>query len=210
MHTRENINSEGGIVAFEGIDRAGKSSILNLLTQELNDCKIPIISCGELQSPVANLLADQNLAQLTPFQKTFLFAADRAWTYENVCLPALESGKLVLWDRYVDSALAYRAAELKRRPSIIDIEFVRDINKPFMRPRVTILIDITAATSSQRPNPEGEAAPYAPSFLAAVRSEYLLLASTRSDYVIIDGDAPIDVLSKRVAAQLRLSLEDLF
>src|SRR4029079_14268826 len=102
----------GTLVALEGIDGAGKSEMRRLVADRLIALKHPVTECGELQSPWAESIRAGLATRYTPFIKTFIFAADRAWTYERICVPALDAGISVLWDRYVDSAIVYRRVEM--------------------------------------------------------------------------------------------------
>src|ERR1035438_9898477 len=123
MHSEETMKPLSRLIAFEGIDGAGKSTVVSALPQELATCRLPVVVCAERQSPLSFMLSNSALNSLSPFLKTYLFATDRAWTYEREFLPRFASGALVLWDRYVDSAIAYRGAEFSRTSSLVDIDF---------------------------------------------------------------------------------------
>lgn len=200
---------EGKLIAFEGIDRAGKSSVLQHLAKSLSDCNVPVHTMGEFQSPIKSTLREMLRRGGSPFLKTFLFATDRAWTYEATCVPALRRGDLVLWDRYVDSAIAYRAVELSKASSLIDLDFVKAINYPFIRPDLTIYIDIPVDVSSQRALAEGVTEPYNQEFLEAVRTEYLDIVET-DRYVTIDGNKPMDLVTTDVDRIIRQHFKELF
>jgi len=204
------MNLPGRLVTVEGIDRAGKSSVLKGLTSLLRDyCRVPIVLCGELCSPLAPIIHDMLQKGSSAFLKTFLFASDRAWTYEAECLPALRRGELVLWDRYVDSAIAYRATELSKSVSLIDLDFVREINRPFVKPDLVICIDISVEVSIQRARSVGSREPYDRAFLEMVRAEYQKLSS-QGEYCIINGEQPIDDVRLAVAKAIQTRLKDLF
>lgn len=209
MCTQEEIAERGRLVALEGIDRAGKSSVFRLLPALLSGCKVSIVSCAERQSPLEHLLHGEVLGKTSPFIKTFLFAADRSWPYEQICVPALESGALVVWDRYVDSAIAYRTVDFALGESLIDIEFVKKINSPFQRPALTLLIDIPVEISLARAMQEGKREPYDEDFLRRVREVYLELART-DDYVVISGEAPVDAVAADAARAIRTRFKELF
>ena len=200
----------GTLVAFEGIDRAGKTSVLTRLGASLlGDCKVPVVVSGELRSPIASILRDLVHRGCSPFLKTFFFAADRAWSYERECLPTLRRGGLVLWDRYVDSALAYRAVELSREACEIDINFVREINCPFTEPDLTVYLDVSADTSFERAKKAGTVEPYDRGFLEAVRTEYLRLAHEKG-YAVVDGERPPDSVGWEVGQLIRQTFKELF
>lgn len=211
MHTSKGIGKKGVLIAFEGIDRAGKSSVVSLLSEYLSDCFAPIRVCGELQSPLAPIIRDILTRGGSPLIKTYLFAADRAWTYEKVCLPALKRGEMILWDRYVDSALVYRSAELSMRPSeIFDLNFVKDVNRVFMPANLTVYIDVSVDTSLRRASSTGTSEPYAPFFLEIVRREYLGRVAREPNYVLIDGERPLQQVTEDVARVIRTHFKELF
>lgn len=200
----------GRLVAFEGIDCAGKSTVIAEITKIYTASNVLLEICREYDSPLAPLIRGEALKKLTPFQKTFFFAADRAWTYENRCLPALRRGALVLWDRYKDSAHAYRAVDLSIRSSeLFNLEFVKAINKPFQVADRTFLIDIDVETSRARSLANGSSEPYNVEFLERVRAEYHSLASA-GDYAIVDGARPVTTVAAEVAAKIRSEFPQLF
>ena len=199
----------GKLIAFEGIDRAGKSSVVRLLADMLKTSKVPIAICGELHSPYASLIRDMLHKGSSPFLKTYLFASDRAWEYENNCLPALMRGEIVLWDRYVDSAIVYRTVEFQQRSSIIDVEFVKLINSPFVLPNLSIYIDVSADTSLQRSKILGKEEPYDSAFLEKVRDCYLELAPTKN-YRVINGEQPLEIVAKSVSNVIQEYFKEFF
>lgn len=199
----------GKLVAFEGNDCAGKSSVIECLEVVLQDCKVPVTICGEFCSPIASMLRELLHSGGSPFLKTFLFACDRAWSYERIGLPALQRGELVLWDRYVDSAIVYRAAEFQVVPSRIDLEFVKSINQPFREADLTIFIDISTEAASQRARLAGKEEPYSSEFLEKVRVEYLKLAAEKQ-YRTVNGEQSLDLVVDEVGKAIRQHLKALF
>jgi len=149
------------------------------------------------------------LKSMIAFLKTYLFAADRAWTYERECFPALKRGCLVLWDRYVDSALAYRAVELAMKKEQLDLEFVKTINKPFRTPDLIFLIDISLRTYEERNHGRAGTSPYATEFLRNVRKEYKRLARQRA-YIIVDGERPLSTVADEIVSHIKGRFEELF
>jgi len=199
----------GALIALEGIDRAGKTSLIRLLPKHLLGCKEKIVTCGEYQSPVKRLISRDLLSTLTPFVKAFLFAADRAWTYEKTCLPALRKGHIVLWDRYVDSAKAYRGAEIRRGGTVLTNDFVDDINRPFVVPDLTIFVDVPVTTSLKRSKKERSKSSYQAEFLQKVSVEYMRLHKLRG-YAIVDGSRPKADVVKEVVHIIKKRLKRFF
>ena len=199
---------KGKLIAFEGLDRAGKSSIIERIAEMLQRNNAPVTVCGELQSPFASVLREMLRKGSTPFLKTYLFASDRAWEYESRCLPALANGDIVLWDRYVDSAIVYRTVEFQKTESFIDIDFVKSINSPFIIPDLSVYIDISTDTSLKRARQSGSTEPYNASFLEEVRVCYLKLA-TKKNYSIINGEPPLEVVAENVYQVIQKRFKEL-
>jgi dTMP kinase len=208
MHTSDEVTFPGKLVAFEGIDCAGKSSVISSLPELLRDCSAQVTLCGEFQSPISETLR-RILSDASPLVKTLLFAADRAWTYETACLPALRNSSLVLWDRYVDSAIAYRAVELSGGPQLIDLEFVRFVNSVFPIPDLTIYIDIDGQLSQTRAETKGREEPYSCEFLERVRGEYAKELE-RKRWYRIDGNSPLTEVAVQAAEAIRINFQELF
>lgn len=199
----------GRLVAFEGVDRAGKTSVISSLPAALSECRTRISVCGELRSPLGPTIRAMLAESASAFLKTYFFAADRAWSYERECMPALMRGELVLWDRYVDSALVYRAVEGSRKPGTVDMQLVRDMNRPFRAPDLTIILSVSAAESSQRAKASATVEPYDSAFLTDVMREYERLSALHG-YCIVDACHPLAVVSNRVATVVRNAFPELF
>jgi len=67
--------------------------------------------------------------------EALLFAADRAEHIEKLIKPALESGKIVVCDRYYHSSIAFQSA------SGLDESWIREINRHFIKPDIAFYID---------------------------------------------------------------------
>src|SRR4029079_17504246 len=112
------------------------------------------------------------------------------------------AGSIVLWDRYVDSAIVYRRVEMVE-PTLIDGRFVRSINRPFKPADFTILLDLSVATAQERLRGAGRHEPYSTEFLEAVRAEYLRLAKReRQRFAVIDAHATRDQVADECVAAI--------
>src|SRR5215218_9385839 len=134
----------GRLIAFEGVEGAGKSTQLELLRRALEDRSREVVVTREPGGAPAGeriraLLLDPRV-ELHPRAEALLFAAARAELVENVIRPALERGAVVLCDRYLDSSLAYQgeARGLGRGP-------VEDMNRfatGGLLPDLVVLLDL--------------------------------------------------------------------
>jgi len=102
----------GFLIAFEGVEGAGKSTQLDLLRYELERRGHEVVVTREpggtpVGERVRAVLLDPAV-ELDPRAEALLFAAARAQLVEQVIRPALERGAVVLCDRYLDSSLAYQ------------------------------------------------------------------------------------------------------
>ena len=103
----------GWLITLEGPEGGGKSTQIALLRDFLERAGVP---CTVVREPggtaigdrVREILLDPRAADMTVRTEILLYAASRAQLVEQVILPALCRGEVVLCDRFVDSSLAYQ------------------------------------------------------------------------------------------------------
>jgi len=138
----------GLFVTFEGIDRSGKTTQARLLCDALGDEALGVREPGgtEVGERVRETLKDPSIP-LSPEAEAILFAAARAQLVAEVIRPALEAGRVVVSDRFLDSSLAYQGAA--RGVGVEEVERVNAFATGGLRPDLTFLlaIDPTAAAS---------------------------------------------------------------
>jgi dTMP kinase len=95
-------------ITFEGIDRSGKTTQARMLAEALGDEALLVREPGG--TPAAEHIRDlvKGDTDLTPMAETLLFGAARADLVERVVRPALDQGRTVIGDRYIDSTVAYQ------------------------------------------------------------------------------------------------------
>ena len=103
----------GLFITFEGNDGSGKSSALQTVKQELLDLGYDVIYTREPGgSPIAEkireVILDKENVGMDPKTEALLYAASRREHIVKTILPALEAGKVILCDRFLDSSLAYQ------------------------------------------------------------------------------------------------------
>lgn len=143
---------KGFLISIEGIDGSGKSTLAANLYKTLSSTSLPILLTKEPGgSPLGSLL--RNIVQkkevdLCPKAEYLLFAADRAQHFEQVIMPALMQGKIIISDRMADSSLVYQGYGRG-----LEKEMIASINKWSMNnitPDLTIYVRVTAHTAFQR------------------------------------------------------------
>jgi dTMP kinase len=183
-------------VTLEGIDAAGKSTLRNqFVAHGSTHFTRPIVTAGEFDSPIGQILRT-SLQGLSAFEKVYLFAADRVWTLTNLQRSQLDPATVLVWDRYVDSAVCYRQAEVEigEAPGEV-IDLVRRINSPLLVPDLTLLIDVPPEVASHRIKEKDGTAPNAAvvAKLEIVRQCYLKLAAEAQDRIaVVDGTEASD------------------
>ena len=95
----------GLLVAFEGIDNAGKTTQVKLVADWLKSCGWSTLISLEMRTGIGeSFRAEFEIGKLSPRIKALLFAADRYYRLENEIIPALDQGAIVLADRWYLSA----------------------------------------------------------------------------------------------------------
>ncbi|MEO9110198.1 MAG: dTMP kinase [Jatrophihabitantaceae bacterium] len=151
------IQSGGVFIAFEGGEGSGKSTQIALLAEHLRAQGRSVVlthepGATEVGSEIRALVLHDS-RPLTSRAEVLLFAADRAHHVETVVRPALESGGIVLTDRFVDSSLAYQGVG---RGLVVDE--VRKISRwatSGLYPDLTVLLDIPAVQGLARAHERG-------------------------------------------------------
>lgn len=100
----------GILVAIEGIDGAGKSTQVGLISRRLAAIGLPVVCSREpTDGPHGRRLRESALTgRLSAAEELETFIADRREHVMNVIRPALIEGKVVLLDRYYFSTAAYQ------------------------------------------------------------------------------------------------------
>ena len=138
----------GLFVVFEGGDGVGKSTQVVELVSRLRNRRIePVVTRQPGGTPIGEklreLLLDPGHPELTARTEALVYAADKAQHVEEVILPALAHGKVVVCDRYVDSMIAYQGAG--RVLDLTEVEQVARWATGGLRPDLTVLLDIDPA-----------------------------------------------------------------
>lgn len=106
--------SRGLFITFEGGDGSGKSTQIALLKSWLIDEGFDVILTREpggtqISEKIRELILDPTNTEMAYMTEAFLYAAARAQLVKQLIKPALEEGKVVICDRFVDSSIAYQA-----------------------------------------------------------------------------------------------------
>jgi dTMP kinase len=103
----------GMFVSFEGVEGSGKGTQIELAKGWLEEQGRDVVVCREpggtrVGERLRDLLLDRATGIVEPRTEALLFAAARSQLVSTVIRPALDAGKVVLCDRFIDSSLAYQ------------------------------------------------------------------------------------------------------
>ncbi|MFN4985098.1 MAG: dTMP kinase [Ignavibacteria bacterium] len=202
-------------ISFEGIDGSGKSTQLSMLRDVLEAKGHEVITIRE---PGATLLSESireillsNKQTITSTAELLLFSSARTQLVEMIIEPALEAGKFILCDRYVDSTTAYQGYGRE-----LNMENVQNCNKIATRgvmPHVTFFIDVAYEQAQQRMQfTPGSSEPdrmerSGREFFERVRHGYLQIAGQEPQrFVVIDGHRKREEIHTEIISVLQRRL----
>ncbi len=195
------------LVTFEGIEAAGKSTLIATLAARLRNTGEDVLVTRE---PGGTLLGDSLRAlfvdpayRIDPVAEVMLLNASRAQLVGEVIQPALKAGGTILCDRFFDATVAYQGFGRG-----LDVESLLELCLVATRriaPDLTFLVDVPVEVSAARVRARGQADRLereGPAFHARVREGYLQLAERFRRIVVLDGTMPPAVLADSAFAVL--------
>ena len=143
----------GKIISFEGIDGSGKSTQIKMLQREFEINNVP--SCifrepgGSIVSEkIREILLDKKNIKLNPYSESLLFAAARAQLVSEKIKPAINNGKIVICDRFVDSTIAYQG--YGRGLDLISLNYINSFATDGLVPDITFILDLDPSIAVKR------------------------------------------------------------
>lgn len=105
----------GKFITIEGTDGSGKSTQIELLMDYLRKKGADVIFTREpggtqISEKIREIILDVNNSEMTGITEALLYAAARSQHVEEKIIPAIEAGKIIVCDRFVDSSIAYQGA----------------------------------------------------------------------------------------------------
>jgi len=180
-------------ITFEGGEGSGKSAQAKILYRKLSQLAIPALLTHEpggtsLGKRLSRYLKWTDSLDISPLTELLLFNASRAQLVTKVIQPNLESGIVVICDRYVDSTTAYQGYGRG-----LDLEMVRAINDTAtqgLKPDLTVLLDmpVEAGLGRKRARRQDRFEQEELVFHQRVRDGYLKMAANDAKrWLVIDG-----------------------
>ncbi len=166
-------------VSFEGIDGAGKTTQIRLLTERLRATGREVVESVEpgstrIATEIRRILLDPDNREMSPTAELLLYFAARAQNVDQVLMPALKRGAIVVSDRFTDSTLAYQGVARG-----LGEDVVRELERIACRgitPGITVFLDIDTTVGASRRQSADRLENESEAFHAKVRQAYLSIA----------------------------------
>ena len=198
---------EGVFVVFEGVEGSGKGTQIAQAGEYVESLGHQVVVCREpggtgFGERLREAILDPETGRVDPRAEALLFAAARAQLVSAVIRPALEEGKVVLCDRFVDSSLAYQG--VARGLGEPDVLTLNAWATQGLFPDLVLLMHLDpdvglARAGDDRDRIESEDA----AFHAKVADAYLKIAEEHPErFVVIDATLPVEEVQKQVRAEI--------
>ena len=195
---------KGLFIVMEGPDGSGKTTQINLLNEYLEEAGYECLITREpggtvIGEEIRQLILNPEHKEMSPVTEMLLYAASRAQLVHEVIGPALEEGKIVISDRFVDSSIVYQGIARK-----LGISTVSAVNAPgigIYRPDGIFFIDLSEAEGLRRKKEQknlDRMEQEGIDFHHMVSEGYRKVLSGRPEVMKIDGGRSIDTIQKKI------------
>lgn len=138
-------------ITFEGPDGAGKTTILSMVANHFKEAMVTREPGGiDIAEQIRRVILNKENTAMDPRTEALLYAAARRQHLIEKVKPALEEGKIVLCDRFVDSSLAYQGHA--RNLGIDEVWSINQFAIEELMPQLTIYFDIEPEVGLKRIN----------------------------------------------------------
>lgn len=143
----------GKFITFEGIEGCGKTTQIRLLEEYLKLRSHDVVLTREpggtrIGDQIRKILLSVENRGMFPVTELFLYAAARNQHVQEVIVPALKEGKIVLCDRFADATTAYQGAARNIEKGFLDQ--VHFIATGGLKPDLTVVLDCPAEVGLKR------------------------------------------------------------
>lgn len=144
---------KGLFITFEGGEGAGKTTAIEHLASRLKQIGLPIVITREpggirISEQIRKIILHPNHTEMEERTEALLYAAARRQHLVEKIIPALQLGKIVLCDRFIDSSLAYQG--YARGIGIDEVLQINQFAINELMPNLTIYLDIAPEIGLER------------------------------------------------------------
>ncbi|AMO31492.1 dTMP kinase [Lysinibacillus sp. fkY74-1] len=203
-------------ITFEGPEGAGKTTVIQKIAERLAEKNIDVLATREpggieIAEKIRTIILNPAHTAMDERTEALLYAAARSQHYFEKVRPALDAGKLVICDRFIDSSLAYQG--YARGIGIDEVLSINEFAIGKKLPDMTILFDIAPevglariyATGNREVNRlDVESLP----FHQKVHEGYLLLVERYPERIrMVNADQDIDSVVEEVWSLLLKAIQ---
>lgn len=203
---------KGIFITIEGPDGSGKTTILQMLAQNLENEGYAVVATREpggidIAEQIRKVILDPENTAMDPRTEALLYAAARRQHLAEKVKPALEKGKIVLCDRFVDSSLAYQGHA--RGLGIDEVYSINEFAIENMMPTMTLYFDVAPEIGLERINKnKGREVNRLDmeklEFHQKVREGYMILAERFSNRIVkVDASKDLETVYGQAEAQIK-------
>lgn len=146
---------KGHFITFEGGEGAGKTTVVDILKGRLVEAGYEVLVTREpggitISEQIREVILNPEHTEMEERTEALLYAAARRQHLIQKVIPALEAGKVVLCDRFIDSSLAYQG--YARNIGMEEVYAINQFAIESCMPSLTLFFDITPEKGLERIN----------------------------------------------------------
>lgn len=150
---------KGIFISMEGPDGSGKSTQIDLLTKYLESRGYEIVVTREpggnaISEAIREIILNKDYTEMSYMTEALLYASARAQLVSEVIKPALDEGKAVISDRFVDSSAVYQG--MARGLGVDNVYKINEFALQGIMPDITIHLDLPASVGIARKKNQAE------------------------------------------------------
>lgn len=199
----------GLFITFEGTDGAGKSTQLSFLNDYLKEKGFNVLLVREpggtnIGEKIRNIILDIENKEMDCMTEALLYASSRAQLVNQIIIPELKKGSVVICDRFVDSSIVYQG--IARNIGIDVVKKINNIATGGLIPDITFFLDLPPDKAIERKKEQKELDRLENEkdyFYNKVYDGYKILIEQNSERIkVIDALQSIDIIHKNIVDYL--------
>lgn len=150
--------NKGLFISFEGSDGTGKTTQVRLFAEYLSSKGYDVLLTREpggtrISESIREMILDPVNKEMDGHTEALLYAAARAQLVAELLMPAVESGRIIVCDRFMDSSIAYQG--FARGLGADDVRRINEFAVHGLQPDITFFMDLPPEKAMKRVEREG-------------------------------------------------------